>query len=56
MNQGDFRWGVAWIICKTIALILLLALPVTESAAQTLPVLGYVDNEKDNPERLEAFR
>jgi putative ABC transport system substrate-binding protein len=56
MNQGGFTWGVAWIVCKTIALVLLLALPVTESAAQTLPVLGYVDNEKDNPERLEAFR
>jgi putative ABC transport system substrate-binding protein len=56
MNQGDSRWRAASIVCNTVALILFLALPVTGSTAQTLPVLGYVDNEKDNPERLAAFR
>ena len=41
---------------KITALTLLVALPIVASVAQTLPVLGYVDNEKDNPERLEAFK
>jgi putative ABC transport system substrate-binding protein len=44
------------IVRKITALTVLAALPIVTSVAQTLPVLGYVDNEKDNPERLEAFK
>ena len=39
-----------------IALVPLAAMPVTEIAAQTMPVIGYVANANANAERLAAFK
>jgi putative ABC transport system substrate-binding protein len=44
------------LMARALLLALLAALPSTESAAQTLPVLGYLATANDAPDRLASFR
>src|SRR5712664_3726470 len=39
-----------------VALILFTAIPAVETAAQAVPVLGYVANENASPDRLATFK
>jgi ABC-type uncharacterized transport system substrate-binding protein len=51
-----FRWRGAAIVGAILGLNIVLALHSTEGSGETLPVIGYMANKADNPDRLTVFK
>jgi putative ABC transport system substrate-binding protein len=55
-NPGRSAQGGSKIDIAVVALVLLAGLGGGETAAQTVPVMGYVANENASPERMATFK